>query len=303
MERVDIKVGFYCNNHCVFCVQGKKRDSLPAKTKEEVKASLKEAFSKGKREVVFTGGEPTLHPNFFELVNYAKQIGFKQIQIQSNGRIFAYLDFCLEAIQAGATQFGPSLHAHKARVHDFLTAAPGSFEQTKKGIQNLKKLNQYVLTNSVITSKNYKFLPELARLLVSLGVDQFQFAFVHILGTAKENQDWLVPAKSKIMPYVKKGLKIGIKAGKKVTTEAIPYCLLKGYESYAAEEIMPKTRIYDAGFTVEDYGDYRRSSGKAKREECKKCFFYQACEGPWKEYPAIFGWKEFKPVIKKKKER
>jgi len=296
MERVDIKVGFYCNNHCAFCVQGKKREYLPAKSKEEIKNSLQEAFDKGKREVVFTGGEPSLHPDFFELVKFAKNIGFKEIQIQSNGRIFAYFDFCVKTIKAGATQFGPSLHGHEAEVHDFLVDAKGSFEQTTQGIKNLKKLNQYVLTNSVITSKNYKFLPELAQLLINLGVDQYQFAFVHILGTAKENQDWLVPRKSEVMPYVKKGLEIGIRAGKKVTAEAIPYCLLGGYEKYVAEDIMPKTRIYDAGFTVEDYGEYRFNSGKERREECQSCKYFGQCEGPWKEYPELFGWEEFKPV-------
>jgi hypothetical protein len=139
-------------------------------------------------------------------------------------------------------------------------------------------------------------LPEIAKLLVSLGVDQFQFAFVHILGTAEKNKDWLVPRNSKIMPYVKKGLDIGIKAGKKVTTEAIPYCLMRGYEAYIAEKIIPTTRIYDAGFVVEDYGQYRLSKGKIRRKECEQCQFGNECEGPWKEYVELYGWSEFRPV-------
>jgi len=296
MERVDIKVGFYCNNQCAFCVQGRKRDYLPAKDKKEVENSLKEAFKKGKREVVFTGGEPSLHPNFLELVRIAKNLGFKEIQIQTNGRTFAYMDFCIKTIKAGATQFSPALHGPNAEIHDFLTTSAGSFKQTVQGIKNFKKLNQYVLTNTVITTKNYKYLPELAELLVSLDVDQFQFAFIHIVGTAAKNQDWIVPRKSEIIPYIKKGLEIGIKANKKVTTEAIPYCLMPGYEDCIAEEIIPKTRIYDAGFMVEDYGKYRKDKGKAKRKECEKCKFYKICEGPWKEYVEIFGWEEFKPV-------
>jgi len=298
MERVDIKVGFNCNNHCVFCVQGRKRETLPSKSKKEVVNSLQEAFAAGKREVVFTGGEPSLHTNFLELIAAAKKIGFEEIQIQSNGRIFAYPDFCVRAIRAGATQFGPSLHGHNAKIHDSLTAAKGSFEQTTRGIKNLKKLNQFVLTNSVITSSNYKFLPELAKVLVDLGVDQFQFAFVHILGSAKENEKWLVPKKSEIMPYLKKGLEIGLKAGKRVTAEAVPFCFLRGYEQCVAEDIMPKTSIYDSNFTVADYGDYRRNSGKEKAAKCRSCKYFSRCEGPWKEYPAIFGWSEFKPVKK-----
>jgi len=298
MERVDIKVGFYCNNHCAFCVQGRKREWFPAKNKKEVKDSLREAYGKGKREVVFTGGEPTLHPNFLELVAYAKNIGFQEIQIQSNGRMFAYSDFCKKTIEAGATLFSPALHGADAKTQDFLTGIPGSFMQTIQGIRNLKKLGQYVMTNSVITKKNYKQIPKLAKLLVDLGVDQFQFAFVHILGSAAENKNWLVPRKTEIISYVKKGLDIGIKAGKKVTTEAIPYCLMSGYEECVAEKIIPKTRIYDADFVVEEYGNYRRNYGKVRRSECRSCKYNGICEGPWKEYVEIFGWKEFKPVKK-----
>ena len=301
MERVDIKVGFYCNNQCTFCVQGRKRDYLPAKGLAEIKASLVEAKEKGKKEVVFTGGEPTLHPDFLRLVKIAADLGFKQIQIQSNGRMFAYPDFCVKTIRAGATQFSPALHGPTAKIHDFLTSAPGSFEQTVAGIKNLKKMGQYVLTNTVITTKNYRQLPQTARLLVSLGVDQFQFAFVHILGTAKANAEWLVPHKKQIMKWVKRGLDIGLAAGKKVTTEAIPYCLMKGYEDCIAEKIIPKTRIYDAGFVIEDYKNYRLQSGKIKGENCSACLYNKLCEGPWKEYVELFGWKEFSPVKKRRR--
>lgn len=296
MPRVDIKIGFGCNNRCLFCVQGEKRKSLPAKSKEEIKKALKESFNLGKREVVFTGGEPTVHPNFLELVKFARDTGFSRIQIQSNGRMFAYMNFCAKAIKAGANEFSPAPHGSNAEIHDFLTRSKGSFNQTVQGIKNLKKLNQYILTNTVVTSKNYKDLPNLAKLLVKLNVNQFQFAFVHILGTAAKNKDWLVPKKSEVMPYIKKGLEIGIKAGKKVTTEAIPYCLLKGYEKRTAEEIIPEARVYDNKFVVENYNEYRKNSGKAKAPKCKKCKYFEICEGPWKEYPEIFGWKEFKPV-------
>lgn len=296
MDRVDIKVGFYCNNQCTFCVQGRKRDFLPAKDVGEIRSSLREAWEQGKREVVLTGGEPTMHPQFLEIVNIAHQLGFDEIQIQTNGRMFAYMDFCIKTVKAGATQFSPALHAPAASVHDELTGAPGSFKQVMQGIKNLKRLNQYILTNTVVTSANYRLFPQLAELFVELGVRQFQFAFVHILGTAKDNQDWLVPRKSACLPFIKKGLDIGRQAGLRVTTEAIPFCLMSGYEDCIAERIMPETRIYDAGYVIEDYTQYRRSSGKAKRKECAKCKFDSICEGPWHEYPQLFGWDEFVPV-------
>lgn len=296
MERVDLKVGFRCNNRCKFCVQGNKRNYLVAKHKKEIRNSLKQSFAKGKKEVVFTGGEPTLHPDFLEIVGMAKDMGFEEIQIQTNGRMFSYDDFCIKTIKAGATQFALALHGHNAKIHDFLTSANGSFEQTVKGIKNLKRLNQYVLTNTVITSTNARYLPQLAQLLVDLGVSQYQFAFVHISGRAAENKDWIVPQKSKIIKYIKKGLDVGIETNKKVTTEAIPYCLMRGYEEYIAEKIIPPSMVYDADFVVEDYAQYRKAVGKAKGPNCPKCKYYKICEGPWKEYPDIFGWSEFKPI-------
>jgi len=297
MNRVDIKIGFKCNNLCQFCVQGDKRYKYKNRTSEQIKDSLQQARQQGSQGVVFTGGEPTIHPDILAAVSYAKNLGFTSIQIQSNGRLLAYLDFCKKLVRAGANEFSPALHGSQLEIHDQLTSSPGAWQQVVQGIKNLKLLDQYVLTNTVINSLNYKDLPDLANLLVTLGVDQFQFAFVHILGTANKNKAWIVPKKSDVMPYVKKGLDIGMKAGKVVMTEAIPYCLMQGYEEFIAEKIMPETRVVDAEGVIESYSDYRWNEGKAKREECKKCIYFKVCEGPWKEYPKIYGWAEFNPIL------
>jgi len=298
MQRVDIKLGFQCNNHCRFCVQGNKREIYPNKTTDQIKKILIKTRKKH-QGVVFTGGEPTIRKDLPELVECAKKLGFKIIQIQTNGRMFAYKKFCQNLIKKGANEFALALHGHNAKLHDSLTTVPGSFEQTTTGIKNLKSLNQRVLMNTVITKPNYKYLPQIAKLLVSLGVDQFQFAFIHINQIILNNKkliDDIVPRKSKVMPYVKKGLQIGIDAGVRVMTEAIPYCFMKGYEDYIAEKIIPDGAVYDATWSIEDYGSYRRTEGKIKGPNCLKCKYFKVCEGPWKEYPQIFGWEEFKPI-------
>jgi len=298
MQRVDIKLGFQCNNRCRFCVQGNKREEFPDKTTKEIKRILKEARKKHKG-LVFTGGEPTIRKDLPELVEYAKKLGFKVIQIQTNGRMFAYKKFCENLIEKGANEFALALHGHNAKLHDSLTTVPGSFEQTTTGIRNLKSLGQRILMNTVITKPNYKYLPQIAELLVNLGVDQFQFAFIHINQIIFNNKkliDEIVPRKSKVMPYVKKGLRVGIDTELRVMTEAIPYCFMKDYENCIAEKIIPDGAVYDADWAIQDYGKYRRTEGKLKGSNCSKCKYFKICEGPWKEYPQIFGWKEFKPV-------
>jgi|GEM_PF-233226 len=292
MKRADIKVGFSCNNHCLFCVQGKKRDKFGDKELGEIKKEMDQAI-KDCQGIVLTGGEPTIRPDILEIVGYAKKLGFQVIQIQSNGRMFAYQDFCEKAIKSGANEFSPALHGHISDLHDYLTTAKGSFDQTVKGIQNLKKLGQKVVTNTVITKSNYRHLPEIAKLLVSLGVDQYQFAFVHPLGSAYENFGSIVPRMSLIEPFIKRGLDIGIKKGKIVMTEAIPYCFMKNYEGFIAERIIPETKIFDYRKIVDDFTKARQNEGKAKGKNCQNCFYNKICEGPWREYPEKLGWAEF----------
>ncbi len=298
MKRIDVKITFNCNNLCDFCAQGSKRSKIKMKDFSEIEKILRDASKKKVEGVVFTGGEPTLHPKIIEIVAAAKKMGFSRIQLQTNGRSFAYYEFCRKLKEAGANEMGPSLHGSSPEIHEKLTKAPGSFSQTVKGILNCKKLGMYVLTNSVITSVNYKDLPALAKLLTHLKVDQYQFAFVHIIGTAWENKQWIVPKKKDIMPYVKKGLDIGIKKGIPCFTEAIPYCLMKGYEQCVAEAIIPEGPVADADVYVDNYADYRRNEGKAKGKQCVKCKYFKVCEGPWREYPDLYGWSEFKPVKK-----
>ncbi|MDD3144921.1 MAG: radical SAM protein [Candidatus Gracilibacteria bacterium] len=296
MKRADIKVGFACNNHCTFCVQGDKRYKYKPRTLDEIKTIILNEYNLGARYVVFTGGEPTVHPNLVEAILYAKELGFVQIQIQSNGTNFDDIEYVKKLISAGVTEFSPSIHGFKKETHDKQVGTPGAWDRVVKGLINLRKLNCLVIINSVITSDNYKEIPLLAKLLIDLKVTQFQFAFVHILGSADKNKESVVPKKSHVIPYVHKALDLAKSAGIPAYTEAIPYCLMQGYEYAISENVMPETSINDAEMRTESYAEYRWNEGKIKREECKSCLKYELCEGPWKEYPEMYGWDEFVPL-------
>ena len=300
MKRIDIKITFRCNNLCSFCAQGHKRDLYRDRTPKMVAKELKKAYADGVRGVVFTGGEPSLHPAILEFAACAKKTGFTSIQLQTNGRTMAIPGFCKELLRAGVTELGPSLHGAKAATHDALTGSAGSFTQSVTGIANAVKTGLPVITNTVITSANYRELPALAALLIKLGVRQYQFAFIHIVGTAAENKKRLVPRKTAVMPYVRKGLAYGLKLGIPCYTEAIPFCLMKGYEACVAESIIPAGPVVDADRFIKDYGAYRRAEGKVRGPRCPECGYFDICEGPWREYPELYGWSEFVPVRKGK---
>ncbi len=291
-NRIDVKAGWSCNNRCTFCVQGDKRFEYADKTTDEVKAMLDEGRADAEG-LVFTGGEVTIRKDLPELVRHARALGFTTIQIQTNGRMLAAMPVLERLVEAGVTEVSPALHGPTAAVHDALTRATGSFRQTVKGIRNARKLGLTVVTNSVITLDNYELLPETARLFVALDVSQYQFAFVHALGTAGQNIGKVMPRFSDVESPLKKALDIGAAAHIPCMVEAVPLCFLRGYEHFAAEWYIPPTKIFDATWVIEDYTETRTTEGKAKGEVCRTCARMEACEGPWREYPQHYGWDEF----------
>jgi MoaA/NifB/PqqE/SkfB family radical SAM enzyme len=296
-DRVDVKVGFACNNRCRFCVQGRKRQRYGRRPTAEL-LDILEQHRERYSGVVFTGGEPCLHPDLLGLVERARELGYGSIQIQSNGRMFAYRAYCQQLIDAGANEFSPAIHGHAADCHDYLTRARGSFAQTVRGVRHLKALGQLVVTNTVITRSNFRHLPQLAELLVELGVDQYQLAFVHPVGSAGPGAGFaaVVPRFALLEPYLHRALEVGRRAGRVVMTEAVPYCFMRGREELVGERIMPATRIFDAEGVIADYRDYRVGEGKAKGPRCRQCLRDAECEGPWREYSDRYGWDEFQPI-------
>lgn len=294
--RIDVKTGFSCNNRCTFCVQGDKRFEYGDKSTEAVKAILEEGV-RGADAVVFTGGEVTIRKDLPELVAHARQLGFRTIQLQTNGRMLSSMKFLRRLVEAGITEVSPAIHGPTAPVHDRQTQVPGSFRQTVKGVLNARQLGLPVIMNSVITQQNVALLPDTARLFVSLGVAQFQFAFVHALGTAGRDIAQVMPRFSDAQWPMLRAMAIGRKAGIPCMVEAVPLCFLPGYEAYAAEWIIPRTKIFDATWVVEDYTALRTDEGKCKGSVCRGCAYERTCEGPWREYPEHYGWDEFVPVV------
>lgn len=305
-RRLDLKVGFRCNNNCIFCAQSHKRN-LGNRTTEELKERLKKGREDGYNELVFTGGEPTIRKDILELVRFAKDLGYELIQIQTNGRMLSYKDFARKLIDAGVTEVSPALHGHDKKMHESHTRCSDSFEQTLQGIKNLVELGCPVLTNSVITKINYKNLPELVELLTGLNVDQFQLAFVHPVGNAYKYFDKVVPKMTEVKPYIIKAMETGKKRGYgpgMSMVEAFPPCLMEGYENFCSELYMPvHSGVMDLDHDIEDFEKWRKESGKRKFPQCKGCRYDSICEGPWKEYPERFGSVEFISVNTKQYEK
>ncbi len=295
LPRADLKVGFACNNRCVFCAQGDKRSDCPTLPLAELVRRL-ELVPDRPRGLVLTGGEPTAHKALLPLVRAARALGFDPIQIQTNGRMLAYRRVVDQLLAAGAREFSPSLHGSTAALHEGLTRAPGSFAETVQGIGHAVAVGATVVTNSVITRSNVDDLPALVALLAALGVRQAQLAFVHPVGTAAVEFDTVVPRLPTVVAPLRAAREVARAASLRLFTEAVPYCFLRGMEELAVEDHIPETTVIDLDGRVGDHSAWREAEGKAHGPPCAGCARRATCEGPWREYPARFGWDEFAAV-------
>lgn len=294
LPRADLKVGFACNNRCVFCAQGHKRDTCGALELDELIARLRDVRG-STRGLVLTGGEPVLYKRIVPLVRAAKALGFAPIQLQTNGRMLSYPHVISTLVEAGVSEFSPSLHGSSAAIHDGLTKAEGSWAQSLAGIRASLATGLPVVTNSVITRDNADDLPELVELLGAVGVRQAQLAFVHPVGTAMERFDEVVPRLSEIVHALAWAREAARRWEMRLVTEAVPYCFLRGMEELCVEAFIPQTTVVDLDGQAADYSEWRVVEGKSHGPPCEGCARRKDCEGPWREYPDRFGWDEFVP--------
>jgi 7,8-dihydro-6-hydroxymethylpterin dimethyltransferase len=94
-----------CNLTCPICfananVTGKVYEPSKEQIMEMLQLYRAEQPVAG-RMIQFSGGEPTLHPDFFGIVRGAKELGYSHIQVASNGIKFADLEFTQRAAEAG----------------------------------------------------------------------------------------------------------------------------------------------------------------------------------------------------------
>ncbi len=296
-ERTDLKVGFACNNRCVFCAQGEKRREVGLVPLPELLERMRAAFRPG-RGIVLTGGEPTIRKDLLRLIAAARAAGYAPIQVQTNGRMLGYPEVVEALLRAGATELSPALHGASAEVHDGLTRAPGSFEQTLRGMRNAVASGATVVTNTVVQRGNLDCLGATLELLADAGVRQAQLAMVHPVGTAAERFDEVVPRLDEAAAAVREAVRVGRARGMRVVVEAMPVCFMRGLEDAVVEDRIPETTVVDLDGEPLAFSDWRRGEGKRKGPPCEACARSSSCEGPWREYPEAHGWQGYEPFEK-----
>ena len=187
-----------CNEHCRHCGSncGDFQEENPL-SKEEIMGFLdqiKEDFDLSKLRLCITGGEPLLRKDFFEIMNYANNLGF-QWGMTSNGTLID-AEVAEKLHLAGMRTISVSLDGLK-EYHEWFRQSPGSYERTVKGIRALVENGgfSHVQITTVITHKNIGDLKAMYKEFSKIGVRSWRVINIEPIGRAKDQPELILSPK------------------------------------------------------------------------------------------------------------
>jgi len=265
-----------CNNKCIFCLD-KEPQNGSVLTMKQIKKDFSDGLKKGCQQVILSGGEATIHPSFLEIVALAKKMGYKKIQVITNGRMFSYKKFLEAAVDAGVNEITFSLHGHNSALHDLQTGIAGSFNQATKGLVNaLKNPRLIVNIDIVINKNNYKQLANVMKFYIELGVGEFDLLQIIPFGRAWDNRKNIFYNIEQAMPYLKKAFVLSKKENLFIWTNRFPAQYLEKFEWLIQN---PKKIIDEVRGRQKLFSDYLKT-GKMLEcypKRCHLCFLESFC--------------------------
>ncbi len=166
-----------CNLRCRHCYinpgqHGENR--VPIAVIERWLAAFSEKA--GVANVIFLGGEPTLHPHLPAAVKRAKALGYQSVTIDTNGYLFH--DILEKVTPLEVDFFSFSIDGATRETNDTIRGE-GVYDVCLANIEKTRRRGFQVSVIYTVSAANIHELGQMAPLLASLGIDRF---FIQVIG-------------------------------------------------------------------------------------------------------------------------
>ncbi len=280
-----------CNNNCIMCTNPldfrKENDAKDYMAEDVLRRMEGERLkiSKSGEDICLTGGETTIHPEFLYFLKKVKRNFPKNlISIATNGRRFFYEDFTKNVLKTKNLRLCVVVHSHEERTHDAIARAPGSFNQTIKGLENIfkyKDKTQMVELRVVLLKQNYKQLNDICKMFHEKfpAVERIAIIFPEYEGYAEKNFELIKITFSDVKEYVEETIKNWGEVFASYRLYHFPLCIFSHQQwPYLLRSLAPD---HQEIFFM---------------DRCERCYYKDCCLGVYKNYVQYFGEKEFKPI-------
>lgn len=183
LKEIDLYITEKCNLGCEFCSIMAGKNVRKELTLEQIEKFLCFCKVHNVQEVHVTGGEPTLHPQYKEIIKaiLVKGMGVRLI---TNGTTLKTNDL-IELQKIGLKEIMISIDGMQ-EFHDSVRGK-GMFQKTLNTVRTAIKMGFHTRVNSTAWNENLNDLPCLIRYLDKQKVDIYSIFLGSLVGRAKEN--------------------------------------------------------------------------------------------------------------------
>jgi len=170
---------YKCNLRCKHCYENAGRSRKHELSTDEAKQTvdlLSRLAGVGLPALSFSGGEPLVREDFFDIVSYAKK-RIPYLSLASNGTLITK-DNAKKLKDAGIDYVEISLDGASAATHDWFRGVPGAFERTVEGIKNCIEEGIDTCIATVIHKQNLAEIEKILNLADELGVRFMHFNYI-----------------------------------------------------------------------------------------------------------------------------
>ena len=176
-------VTYACNLKCKHCYSAAGEVLDHELTTEEAMEVIDKLDRLGVTVIAFSGGEPLLRRDIFELVKYANSKGIYTAMATNGTLITREIARKLKELGLGFVQI--SLDGRK-ETHDEFRGVNGTFSKTIEGIKNCVNEGLFVNVAMTVTKLNLGEVPYVINLCENIGVNWFMFYNFVPTGRGKE---------------------------------------------------------------------------------------------------------------------
>ncbi len=194
LRHLFLELTMRCNENCIHCGSrcGEvKSQELSLDVYKDFLSKVKSDFGTGDKMLCITGGEPLLRKDFFEIMNFANELGFSW-GMTSNATLIDK-ECALKLRDAGMRTISVSIDG-LPDTHDNFRRTPGGFERAMRGINNLIEVGGFkaIEVTTVVTHESIKELDKLYEIFDKMDIDSWRVIGIEPMGRAKDFPELLL---------------------------------------------------------------------------------------------------------------
>ncbi len=178
-----------CAYACVHCRADAQhtRDLRELTTDEAKKLILQMAAFGNNPILIFTGGDPMMRPDLFELIQFAAEHELR-CSLTPTATALSTRERLERAREAGIRRLALSLDAPRAEIHDNFRQVKGSWQRTMGILHRAQEVGLSVQVNTTVTRHNIDILAEMVPFIKEVGAVQWSVFFLVPTGRALAEQ-------------------------------------------------------------------------------------------------------------------